>query len=170
MNTLELRQTIDDYLNQLSAERLTMVAQLLTYLAEPTNQIQDTSEPDNSVDEAKTAYISGETTLYGIIKQVGGEPPSVLIQTLEGHHLLCQVEAHLAKELGNRLYTRVGLIGLAQWKLANHSLERFQIQTIFDYQEGPLVEAFTTLSSGIGEFYQNLEAVTWVAQHRQEDN
>jgi hypothetical protein len=170
MNTLELRQTIEDYLNQLSAERLSIVAQLLTYLVEPTSQIQGDSDDNNSVGEAKTAYISGETTLYSMIKQVGGEPPSVLIQTLEGHHRLCQVEARLAKELGNRLYARVGLIGLAQWNLANHSLERFQIQTIFDYQEGPLLEAFATLSSEVGVYYQDLEAVTWVTPHRQEDN
>jgi hypothetical protein len=147
-----------------------MVAQLLTCLAEPISQIQDTSKNHNLADDTKTAYISGETTLYGVIKQVGGEPPSVSIQTFEGHHLLCQVEAPLAKELGNRLYTRVGLIGLAQWNLANHSIENFQIQTIVDYQEGPLVETFATLSSEMGEYYQNLEAVTWVAQHRQEDN
>lgn len=38
MNTFELRQTIEDYLNQLSPQHLNLVAKLLAYLTEKESQ------------------------------------------------------------------------------------------------------------------------------------
>jgi hypothetical protein len=38
MNTFELRQTIEDYLNQLSPQHLNLIAKLLAYLTEQESQ------------------------------------------------------------------------------------------------------------------------------------
>jgi hypothetical protein len=39
MNTLELRQTIENYLNQLSPQHLNLVAKLLAYLTDKESQV-----------------------------------------------------------------------------------------------------------------------------------
>ena len=126
---------------------------------------------DNQSDKLKdseTVYITSETTLYGVVKRVGGEPPTVWIQTFDGHHISAQVDETLAQKLGSLLYTRVGLIGIAKWNVADSSIKTFQIQKMTAYQDTPLSEAFSTLSSDIGHYYNDIDALKWVSTIREE--
>jgi hypothetical protein len=119
--------------------------------------------------ESETVYITGETTLYGIVKRVGGEPPTVWIQTLEGNHILCQVDETLAKQLGSLLYTRVGLIGTAKWNVADSSIKSFQITQMTAYQQTPLSYAFSSLSDEIGHYYNDIDVLQWVSTTRKDE-
>jgi hypothetical protein len=116
--------------------------------------------------EPKPVYITGETTLYGIVKRVGGNTPTVLIQTLDGNHISCQVDEILARKLGKSLYTKVGLIGIAKWNVADSAIKAFKIKKMTAYQETPLSEAFSRLSDEIGHDYNDIDAVSWVSTIR----
>lgn len=128
---------------------------------------------DNKLDkliESKTVSISGETTLYGIVKAVGGVPSTAWIQTLEGKHILCQVDQKLAIKLGSLLYTRIGMSGIAKWDVTDSSIQAFQIKKITAYKETPLSEAFSLLSFEMGHYYNNIDALKWVSTIRKNEN
>lgn len=119
---------------------------------------------------SETGYLTGETTLYGFIQGVGGEPPTALIKTIHGIHLSCAVNDALARQLGNFLYTKVGLIGIATWSLVDNSICAFEIKKLTKYQDTPLTEAFSLLSAKIGEDYKDIDPVAWVSALRTEED
>ena len=63
----EIRQTIEQYLNQLSLERLNIIANILTYLTnkegeEATQELLDIPKFVESFERGKTDIIEGRTT------------------------------------------------------------------------------------------------------------
>jgi len=122
--------------------------------------------PLTKIVESENIYVEGETTLYGTIKRVGGEEPTVLIQLIDGNRLICKISKKLATKFGNLLYTQVGLIGIAKWNIADHSIEEFKITEITDYQKTPLPEAFSLLSREIGYYYKDVDPIDFVSKFR----
>jgi len=132
--------------------------------------IQKVDNKSDKLKDSETVYISSETTLYGVVKRVGGEPPTVWIQTFYGNHVSCQIDETLAKKLGRFLYTRVGLIGIAKWNVADSSIKTFQIRKMTAYQDTSLSEAFSSLSSDMGHYYNDVDAHKWVSTIRKDEN
>ncbi len=120
--------------------------------------------------DSETVYITSETTLYGVVKRVGGEPPTVWIQTFDGNHMSCQVDETLAQKLGSLLYTRVGMCGIAKWNVADSSMKTFQIKKLTAYQDTALSEAFSSLSFDMGHYYDDVDALKWVSTIRKDEN
>lgn len=109
---------------------------------------------------ASLHLLRGETTIYGQVVRVGGKTkPRAMVETINGQMIFCDVEYELAKKLGQRLYTSVGLSGIAQWHPVNLALEMFSIKEITEYQEIPFSKAIFHLSEMIGEYYGDVEDV-----------
>lgn len=106
-----------------------------------------------------TLPLTGETTLYGEIKRVGGVEPKVTLKTIDGQTVYCEVSQELAKELGHRLYTQVALYGEAQWSADTLQLEGFRIKSELDYKETPIAEAFAELRDVLGDSFDDIEDV-----------
>jgi hypothetical protein len=135
------------------------------------NKLIEKKRVDNDkLKDSETVYITSETTLYGVVKRVGGEPPTVWIQTFDGNHISCQVDETQAKKLGSLLYTRVGLIGLAKWNVADSSIKTFQIRKMTAYQDTSLSEAFSSLSLEMGHYYNDVDVLKWVSTIRKDEN
>ncbi|OQX10109.1 MAG: hypothetical protein BWK80_46050, partial [Desulfobacteraceae bacterium IS3] len=58
-------------------------------------------------------HLNGETILYGEIKRVGGDEPTIYFKPVHGKPISCKTTKDLAKKAGNYLYTQVGLSGIA---------------------------------------------------------
>jgi len=136
------------------------------------DKLTDKKVVDNQSEQlagSETVYITSETALYGIVKRVGGEPPTVWIQTLEGNHILCQVDEKLAKQLGGFLYTRVGFIGMAKWNVTDSSINSFKITKMAAYQPTPLSDGFSSLSDEMGHYYNHIDVLQWVSTTRKDE-
>ena len=74
MNVVETRQTIDFYLNQLSLERLNVIADILTYLAkkeseEATQELLDIPEFIDSFERGKRDIAQGRMVAVEQLKR-----------------------------------------------------------------------------------------------------
>ena len=113
-------------------------------------------------------YIEGETTLYGTIQEVVGEEPHVLLHLIDGQRLTCAVSETIAQALAARLYSKVGLTGIAKWDMTDYSINAFQILEITEYQETPITEAFALLSEQCGRYFEGVNAIDYVSKLRSE--
>ncbi len=103
--------------------------------------------------------ISGTTVLYGRIVRVGGAKPKIRVQTPQGQVISCDVTETLAKEVGSRLYSWVGLKGTAEWRSDTHRIETFRVDSIQAYQETPIADAFADLAEQFGDLFSDIDDV-----------
>lgn len=101
----------------------------------------------------------GETTVYGEVTRVGGAAPKVQFRTLEGELLYCETSREIAKEIGSRLYSQVGLRGTAAWNARTLKIESFYIEEIIAYEETAATDAFAKLREAAGEFFDDVDDV-----------
>src|SRR5258708_5989928 len=105
---------------------------------------------------------SGKTTLYGTVVGVGGvDPPRARIRLLTGDILNCNItqrdELQIARQLGQRLYSEVGVYGSARWDLRDMSIDFFQIERVTSYSKKSISEALDSLNSIVGEQYRGID-------------
>lgn len=105
------------------------------------------------------SILTGETVLYGEIKRVGGAKPKIMLATIEGVTVYCDVSEAIAKELGHRLYTEVGLKGRATWNSKTLELESFVVEEVLEYTSNSPVDAFRELRDLIGESFTDIDDV-----------
>lgn len=103
--------------------------------------------------------LSGETTIYGEITRVGGAEPKIQFKTFDEKVIYCSTSRAIAKKAGARLYSKVGLYGLAEWNSETFEIENFHAIDISDYREAPLSEAFDELTDLIGNSFDNIKDV-----------
>ncbi len=104
--------------------------------------------------------INGETTIYGEASRVGGVEPKVQFRTIEGILLHCQATKTLAREIGAKLYTEIGLRGRASWNSRTLKIEAFIIEEVVDtYKAVDLVSAFTQLGAAADGAFDEIEDV-----------
>lgn len=103
--------------------------------------------------------LSGETTIYGEITRVGGAEPKIQFKTLDNKIIYCSTSREIAKKAGVKLYTKVGLYGLAEWNSESFEIENFNVIDISDYEEVPLSEAFDELANLIGDSFDSIKDV-----------
>lgn len=113
--------------------------------------------PGMEVIQAK--LLSGETTIYGQVIRVGGRDPRVVVETVNGHLISCEIKRDMASALGRRLYDEVGLYGIAQWERDARNLVGFRVIRITTYQKLSALQAFSKLSETVGEYYQATDDV-----------
>lgn len=115
--------------------------------------------PQTRIIIPESYYLTGETVIYGKVERVGGVEPKVWIRITDREIIICDVTEDLAKELGRRLYSWVGLLGIAKWNIENYSVEEFQLTKITEYEETLLLNATAELSSLIGKYFKDIEDV-----------
>lgn len=97
--------------------------------------------------------IQGETILYGKIQRVGGVDPKVVLRLHGGQLLSLDVNESVARSVGNRLYTEVGLKGYATWSYHENEIVTFKVESLTDYNDNPIDEAFEQLRGLIGKYW-----------------
>lgn len=132
------------------------------------NRVEATLYPTTEI--PVTPKLIGETILYGEVRRVGGATPKVMLATFEGYTVYCDLSADLAKELGHRLYTEVGLKGKATWNAKTLELDAFVVEAIADYSSISAPDAFEELRSLIGDDLAHIEDVEGYVTSLRYDN
>jgi hypothetical protein len=99
--------------------------------------------------------------LYGRIKRVGGAHPHVMIEPASGKTLFCTVKDEaLARQLGVRLYTWVGLEGEAEIDSDSLQILKFMVDGLVGYEEAvSFKDAMAELSVVAGQYYSDIDDV-----------
>lgn len=131
------------------------IAELIALNGDPT--ILATISPDTKIEPSP--LITGETVIYGQLIRVGGRTPRAMIETVDGQTIYCEVEKGLAKNLGEKLYSYVGLHGTAKWNANTLALEEFFIDDLTDYRDKKIFESTRDLSSLVGKYFSTIKDV-----------
>lgn len=117
-----------------------------------------------------TPKLRGTTVLYGRVTRVGGATPKVQIEQANGERLSCEVTVSIAKELGRRLYDRVGLSGEALWNAETWAVESFRVEEIEGYQERSPLAVVRDLRDHFGQHFDEIDdADAFVRSLREDD-
>ncbi len=131
------------------------VAELVT--SNEHREVLATITPQTTLE--RRARLSGETIVYGQVVRVGGREPRAMVELLSGQTVFCDTNKDVAKKLGNRLYTVVGLLGMARWDAESLRLEQFTIEDVTPYEELLLEDAMNQLAKAVGIYYSDVTDV-----------
>ncbi|MFC1549465.1 hypothetical protein ACFL4R_01180 [Nitrospirota bacterium] len=107
--------------------------------------------PQSEVNIPEVYQLTGETVIYGIVMRVGGAMPKAAVKLSDKQTIYCEVKEHLAKEIGHKLYSWVGLSGTAKWNTEDYSIDSFSIDKITEYEDIPVTKSISELSSIAGK-------------------
>jgi len=105
--------------------------------------------------------IQTNTTIFGKVIRVGGSTPHVALELSSGKKIYCSVKSEgIAKELGNRLYEWVGVIGHASINPDDLSIDKFHVERMTEYTgELNLVETINELKNAVGNYFSDIDDV-----------
>lgn len=103
--------------------------------------------------------LSGETTIYDEITRVGGAEPKIQFKTFDEQVIYCSTSRVIAKKAGARLYSKVGLHGLAECNSETFKIENFHVNDISDYEAVSSSEALNELTKLFGNSFDSIKDV-----------
>jgi hypothetical protein len=111
--------------------------------------------------DIENILLRGKTTLYGTVVRVGGEnQPTVQIRLLDGNIQTCEIRTqNIARQLGERLYSRVGVRGTATWDRRDMSLQSFRIEQVTSYRQRPMPEVLEIMHNATGQYYEGINDI-----------
>lgn len=115
--------------------------------------------PNTIIEVPKTAYLRGESTIYGEVIRVGGMESKVVIKIDESKTLNLSISHDLAKEIAKKLYSVVGLVGDVKWSRFTHEILDFTPTHIIPYSGGSIVESFSILKNEIGQYWDKIDNI-----------
>ncbi|MBT1698259.1 hypothetical protein KK083_15305 [Fulvivirgaceae bacterium PWU4] len=116
-------------------------------------------KPSTKIEVPDYGHVTGETVLYGVIQRVGGVVPKIFLRQHNGESLSIDVTEEIARKVGSRLYTAVGLTGLATWSPNDNKILSFKVSGILDYEEVPNIQAFSELRNRVGKYWDEIENI-----------
>lgn len=107
-----------------------------------------------------------QITIYGGVVEAGGKRPNVQIETLQGQVVVCDGTQSQVKELAERLYDVVGIIGLARGDVVTLEISEFHIQEILPFRAASILEAMRELGDAVAPHFDNLDVNEFVDSQR----
>ena len=123
--------------------------------------------PETRVDEG--ARIKGETAFSGYLERVGGATPRVVLRISDHDIIYAETSEEIAIELGTRLYSWVGVAGIAQWDIAG-AVEMFRVTSVLPYRDTKMRDAVQRLATAIGSYWEDEEDVLGTVRRYREDS
>lgn len=102
-----------------------------------------------------------KTIVFGRVVRVGGAEPRVMFESSPGKTLYCRVsDEELARKLGERLYTWVGLKGLASLDSDSLEIIEFKVDGMTNFEDSlSITESFRELGKIAGKYYADIQDV-----------
>lgn len=160
LNTIKSVKAISDF-----TKKRNCIAEFRTRAdsAEPLASIT----PQTEIIIPETVQIKGETTIYGKVIRVGGVSPKAMIKLTDKQTVYCDIKEDLAKSIGHKLYSWVGLSGMATWNTEDYSLESFKIDKITEYEDIPITKSISELSSAVGKHLRDkIDVIKMISELR----
>lgn len=108
------------------------------------------------------------TTLYGWVQEAGGKRPNVHIETIQGQRIVCAGSRAQVKQLAERLYDMVGIVGTARVDAATDGIIEFVIDDILPYTAIPIDAAMRELRDATGQGFDGVDADAYVRALRED--
>jgi hypothetical protein len=103
--------------------------------------------------------IKTKAVVYGYVNTVGGKDPNVHIELLNGNTLICSVNEEQAKALANRLYSWVGLKGIAKWDYRLNEYTSMKVEDIIEFQTRGIYRTVEVVSEKYGKYFSEINDV-----------
>jgi hypothetical protein len=126
-----------------------------------------TVEPDLVIPAAPRLRI--QTTIYGRVVNAGGKSPNAHLETLQGQMVICKGTQSQVKQLAERLYSFVGVIGTACCNVDTLDIDEFEIKDVLPYEDTPIVEAVRMLGEVAAPYFDSINADEYVRAIRGDD-
>ncbi len=116
---------------------------------------------------AQAPRVTGATTIYGVVTNVGGLDASknVRLRTRTGD-LTVHMSESLARKVAQHIFDEVGLEGTAVWDSATMSLVAFDATRLLEYRRTSASEAFERLRDVAGEDFDEVDPDEYVRRLR----
>lgn len=115
---------------------------------------------DTEINLEKASVITGETTIYGKVIDVGGENPNVHFKINNDYTVIIDVKEEIAKQLAPKLFEEVGLKGTAKWDAISYQVTEFKIIDIIEYEPKTLKKTFNDLRNSLGKYWDGVDDVS----------
>lgn len=121
--------------------------------------------PTTVIKMEEPTYIHGQATIYGFLTGVSGEnPPRATLRLLNDTTFVCNVtekdSLQVARQLGQRLYTEVGVRGDARWEYNDKLvLNYFLIEELTEFNPVPVEQALNSLYAIAGRDYDAIDDI-----------
>jgi hypothetical protein len=96
--------------------------------------------------------LRGETQIYGVLERVGGADPGFTLRVSEHQTIHGGLSEELAIELAPRLYSWVGITGIAEWNPLTGDVEAFRATAALSYRWTPFRKAMDLLRQSVAEY------------------
>ncbi|HXU32471.1 MAG TPA: hypothetical protein VN851_18035 [Thermoanaerobaculia bacterium] len=97
--------------------------------------------------------IESETSIFGYLERIGGAKPRFTLRVSEAETIHGEISEADAKALGPRLYSWVGLSGVAKWDPVSGETVDFKATSILPYKDSKLGDAISRLGESIGRYW-----------------
>ena len=98
--------------------------------------------------------VSDRTYLYGELVTIGGKEPNIHIDLPEyGKLMKCSASREIIRKLANRIYTVIGVSGIATYDLQTMELTGFVVEDILPYDESKRAECFEQLNMIVSKYF-----------------
>lgn len=119
--------------------------------------------------KVKSQPVYGPTVLYGKLRSVGGRTPAAWIVCDSGKAVKCTLTEQLARQIAPKIYSRVGVEGIAEYNPEDWSITSFQIKKILDYEGTSISKALKNLFIASPEAWAHVSDVNeYLERHRAE--
>lgn len=113
----------------------------------------------------KPAYLKGDTTIYGEIIDAGGDNPNIHIKLNDDYIIIIDADKEKVKFLGGKLYTFIGLKGLAKWDVQTSKIIDFKLYDIIEYTSGNVRNSFKKLKELTSGYWDNFNSSDEINSH-----
>jgi hypothetical protein len=114
--------------------------------------------PELSLEEFPT--IESPSVLYGELLQIGGKNPQARLILSNKKGITCYFEKSsgkdLIKQLASKIYSWVGLRGVARLNPKDLSIRTFQVEGIADFEDYPVNENMAILKELLAPYYRDI--------------
>jgi len=123
-------------------------------------EIQATIDQFTKIEIPDSAYLSGVTTIYPIVKRTGGDKPTIVLQLYdEKDYIYVKADEETTTFLAHKLYQQVGLSGKATWDRETKRIVKFEIHRVLDYQKTSITESFNKIRQAIGTYWDEVDDI-----------
>ena len=108
---------------------------------------------------ARSIFVSGDTSITGNVKRVGGIVTRCALRVPFQHKLLyCKVATNdIARTLGDLLYKNVSATGQARWIKGTWHINAFTVTGVSEMTNGSVLGAFKALYDAGGSGWDDIE-------------
>lgn len=121
------------------------------------NEVKSTITKETVINKTTDEVFKGNTILYGILTDIGGEKPNLHLKINENQKIIIDISEQVARDLAPKLYQYIGLKGYAVWDAETYIMKEFKFNDIVPYQGGNTLNALkkikNNISSGVWDKY-----------------